>query len=53
MEKQFITTSESPKVVLEIKANLRLKGWDELQVLVKTESENNLSIEQLDVCQRL
>jgi hypothetical protein len=48
MEKQFITTSESPKVVLEIKANLRLKGWDELQVLVKTESENNLSIEQLD-----
>jgi hypothetical protein len=48
MEKQFVTTSESPKVVLEIHANLRLKGWDELQVAAKTESENNLSIEQLE-----
>jgi hypothetical protein len=46
MERQFITTSESPKVVLEIHANLRLKGWDELQVAAKTDSENNLSIEQ-------
>jgi hypothetical protein len=46
MEKQFITTSESPQVVLEIHANLRLKGWDELQVAAKTDSENNLSIEQ-------
>jgi len=48
MEKQFITTSESPKVVLEAHSNLRLKGWDELQVAAKTDSENNLSIEQQD-----
>jgi hypothetical protein len=48
MEKQFMTTSESPQVVLEIHANLRLKGWDELQVAAKTDSENNLSIEQVD-----
>jgi hypothetical protein len=48
MEKQFVTTSESPKVVLEAHANLRLKGWDELQVAAKTDSENNLSIEQQD-----
>jgi hypothetical protein len=46
MDKQIITTSESPKVVLEIHADLRLKGWDELQVAAKTDSENNLSIEQ-------
>jgi len=46
MEKQFVTTSESPKVVLEIHADLRLKGWDELQVAAKTDSEDNLSIEQ-------
>jgi hypothetical protein len=48
MEKQFVTTSESPKIVLEAHANLRLKGWDELQVVAKTDSENNLSIEQQD-----
>jgi hypothetical protein len=48
MEKQFVTTSESPKVVLEIHGNLRLKGWDELQVGAKTDSENNLSVEQQD-----
>jgi hypothetical protein len=46
MEKQFVTTSESPKVILEIHGALRLKGWDELQVGAKTDSENNLSIEQ-------
>ncbi len=48
MEKQYVTTSESPKVVLEIHGNLRLKGWDELQVGAKTDSENNLTIEQQD-----
>ncbi len=46
MEKQIVTTSESPKVVLEIHSNLRLKGWDELQVAVKTDAEDNLTIEQ-------
>jgi hypothetical protein len=48
MERQFVTTSASPKVVLEIHASLRLKGWDELQVAAKTDSEDNLSIEQQD-----
>lgn len=48
MEKQYVTTSESPKVVLEIHGNLRLKGWDDLQVVAKTDSEDNLSIEQQD-----
>ena len=46
MEKQFVTTSETPKVVLEIHSNLRLKGWDELQVGAKTDAEDNLTIEQ-------
>lgn len=46
MEKQFVTTSDTPKVVLEIHADLRVKGWDELQVVAKTDSEDNLSIEQ-------
>jgi hypothetical protein len=48
MEKQYVTTSETPKVELEIHGNLRLKGWDELQVGAKTDTENNLSIEQQD-----
>lgn len=46
MEKQFVTTSESPKVMLEIHGNLRLKGWDDAQVAAKTDTEDNLSIEQ-------
>ena len=46
MEKQFVTTSGTPKVVVEAHANLRLKGWDELQVAAKTDTENNLEIDQ-------
>jgi hypothetical protein len=35
MEKLFVITSESPKVLLVIHGNLRLKGSDELEVSVK------------------
>jgi hypothetical protein len=46
MDKQFVTTSESPIVILEVRGNLRLKGTDELEVAVKSSDPNAVTIEQ-------
>ena len=46
MEKSVITTSEKPTLKLDIKGNLILKGWEELQVLVKSDTDGSLDIKQ-------
>jgi len=46
MEKQFVTTSESPQVLITVGGSLRLKGTDTLEVIAKTENSANLSLEQ-------
>jgi hypothetical protein len=46
MDKQIFTTSESPKVILEVRGNLRLKGTDELEVEVKSSDPNAVTLEQ-------
>ncbi len=48
MEKQFTITSETPQVVLEVQGDLSLKGADELEVAVKTDSTDDLTLEQRD-----
>lgn len=46
MEKQSATTNATPRLVLEVQGELRVKGWDELQVVAKSDGENNLTFEQ-------
>jgi len=46
MEKQFVTTSESPQVLITARGNLRLKGTDTQEVIAKTDDSDNLSFEQ-------
>jgi hypothetical protein len=48
MDKQFITTSENPTVTVDVQGNLRLKGHDELQVVAKGSSEEELTLEERD-----
>jgi SHOCT-like domain len=48
MEKQFVTTSVSPTVILEIDGDLRLKGQDELEVVAKSDAPENLTLEAQD-----
>jgi hypothetical protein len=42
MEKRIITTSASPKVVLEINGNLTLKGWQN--------KRSRLSVRRSKIC---
>jgi hypothetical protein len=46
MDKQVVVTSESPKVILEVRGNLHLKGTDELEVIVKSSDPNAVTLEQ-------
>ena len=48
MEKQSVTTTESPTVILEIAGDLRLKGQDELEVVAKSDTPENLTLEAQD-----
>jgi hypothetical protein len=48
MDKQFLTTSESPVVTVEVQGDLRLKGHYELQVAAKCSSEEDLTLEERD-----
>jgi hypothetical protein len=48
MDKQVVTTSENPKVNLEVDGDLILKGWDELEISVKCSSGEDLALEQHD-----
>lgn len=46
MEKRITTSSPSPKVILKVDGNLTLKGWDEMEILAKSSSQNDLAFEQ-------
>jgi hypothetical protein len=46
MDRQFIPTTESPKVTIEVQGNLRLKGHDDLQVAAKGPSEEELTVQE-------
>ncbi|MGE5122880.1 MAG: hypothetical protein ACM3H7_00060, partial [Acidobacteriaceae bacterium] len=48
MEKQFVTTSASPLVSLQVNGNLRLKGQDEFQVVAKGDNPEDLTVESSD-----
>ena len=48
MDKQYqsLTTSENPSVTLDVSGDLRLKGHDELQVIAKGASDEELTLEE-------
>ncbi len=46
MEKQVIPTSSTPRITLKLDGDLTIKGSDELEVVAKSDSANNLSLEQ-------
>jgi hypothetical protein len=48
MEKQFVTTSANPRVLLDISGNLQLKGQEDFEVAVKSESPEEISLESAD-----
>lgn len=48
MDKQFVTTSASPRILLDINGDLRLKGQDALEVVAKSDNPENLSLETQD-----
>lgn len=57
MHKQAVNTSESPRVILEIKGNLALKGSDEPKVEAKCDKVDDVTLEQSGdevriICQR-
>jgi len=45
MDKQFITTSTSPYVTLDVSGDLRLKGQDTSEVVAKADSPEDLSLD--------
>jgi hypothetical protein len=48
MDKQFVTTSASPRILLDISGDLRLKGQDAFEVVAKSDNPENLSLEAQD-----
>jgi hypothetical protein len=49
MAKVTIETNEAPKVhVLKVGSDLQVKGWDRLEVLAKSSSDNDLILEEQD-----
>jgi hypothetical protein len=46
MENQSISTNEDPRVNIKVNGNLNLKGTDELHVVAKTQSKDNLTLEE-------
>ena len=42
MDKQFVTTSASPHILLDVSGDLRLKGQDSFQVMAKSDNPNDL-----------
>jgi hypothetical protein len=48
MDKQFIATSASPHIQLDISGDLRLKGQDDLEVVAKSDGPENLALETQD-----
>jgi hypothetical protein len=45
MDKQFVSTSESPQVVISVTGDLRLKGQDTLEVVAKSDNPEDLNFE--------
>jgi hypothetical protein len=48
MEKQFVATSSSPHILLDVSGDLSLKGHDSLNVTVKADESENLTFETQD-----
>ena len=48
MEKQFIATSSSPRILLDISGDLNLKGHDSFQVTARSDDSENLTLESQD-----
>jgi hypothetical protein len=48
MDKQFVTTSASPHIQLDVSGDLRLKGQDELEVIAKADDPESLTLETQD-----
>ena len=48
MEKQIVTTSAAPHVLLDISGDLSLKGQDSFEVVVKSDNPDNLVLEAQD-----
>jgi hypothetical protein len=46
MEKQVVPTSQVPRITLKVDGDLTIKGSDELEVVARTDSTNNLSLAQ-------
>src|SRR5512136_2540945 len=45
MDKQFVTTSASPHIILDVSGDLRLKGQDDFEVVAKSDNPDNISLE--------
>jgi Toastrack DUF4097 len=45
MDKQFVTTSASPSITLDISGDLRLKGQDSFDVVAKSDNPEDLTLE--------
>jgi hypothetical protein len=48
MDKQFANTSASPRIILDISGDLRLKGQDDFEVVAKADSPEDLTLEARD-----
>ena len=49
MAKKMLETSESPQVLVKsVGSDLQVKGWDRLEILVKSSSDNDLVLEERD-----
>ncbi len=48
MEKQFVTTSASPHISLDVSGDLRLKGQDNFEVVARSDSPEDLALEAQD-----
>jgi hypothetical protein len=46
MEKRLSTAGKNPKISLDVKGDLQLKGWEEQEVVVQCSSEQDLSLQQ-------
>ena len=48
MDKQFVTTSASPQISLDVSGDLRLKGQDSNEVVAKSDDPENITLEARD-----
>jgi hypothetical protein len=48
MEKRLITAGKNPKIILDVKGDLKLRGWGEQEVVVQCSSEQDPTLQQDD-----